>query len=578
MIKKFPALRYLTIGFALILSVSPNSLAEEPMPKLPIGMNLSAFDDWQTGYPFKNLMWGARPWITRNPQEGGPFETNFATKIPLDENGYPTEVPFTPEGKSEQVVFTLINKLVPPGVYILLYDGEGEIGPAVGTKVLQAEPGRVTLELTGGSFNSDYQGFTILRSAKGNHIRNIRILKEADEKADFDANPFREDFLEYCKQWHVLRFMDWQATNDSLEDEWKDRKKPTFYTMVGRGGDAIGLTKNPASEFRRLFSGGVALEILIKLANLTKVNPWFCVPHRATPEYMREMAQMIKTQLDPSLKAYIEYSNELWNWQFQQAQWMLRTKIAADRLAGQSKTGWKGNTPPAEFPLDNGTVAKDGGADHPERTAALARRCFEIFEEVFQGEDARRIVRVIGVQQTWPDTIRRTVRWVMDHGGADAVSPAGYFWPDKETYAKWEAAGASLTAEDVISDMNTILDTKIANYIQEIGGIADQFKLQYVVYEGGQHIQPKDQQEKPYMSALKEVQFSKGLYDCYIKNFRFHEAAGCDLFAAFASFSEQGKKFGSWGHQEYLGQPRDEIPKFGALLDVNIPKASGGSR
>lgn len=566
-----PLLVYMAILLVLGM-VERRAWSQEDLPKLRVGMNLSSVNDWTPGYPFKNLMWSARAWHTRNADGSGPFHTQLAEKIPLDEDGYPLELPYPSEGNPAQIVFTIITNLTEPGEYVLLYDGEGEIGPAMTTRIVSSEPGRVILQLKGGSLGAGYEGFAILRSQKGNHLRNIRILKLADEHADLSANPFREDFLTYCRQWHVLRFMDWQATNNSLEDEWKDRKKPSFYTMVGSSGDAIGRHGKPASAFRRLFSGGVALEILIQLANLTKTNPWFCVPHRATPEYMTEMAKMIHERLDPSLTAYIEYSNELWNWQFEQAHWMLNSKIAAEPLAGEKNNGWKNRTPPSEFPLDGGMVAREGGADHPERMAVLMRRCFQHFEAIFEGADRKRIVRVVGVQQAWPDTVRRTARWVAHHGGADALSPAGYFGPNKDIYARWEASGAALTPEVVLGDMENVLETHCRQWIQEIAGIAKEFGLRYVVYEGGQHIQPKDQKEASYMPVLRAVQFSQGLYDLYLKNFRLHQEVGCDLFVAFSSFSEQGTRWGSWGHQEFLGQPREEIPKYGALLDVNIPK------
>ncbi len=547
------------------------SFAEDVSAKIPVGMNLSSINDYTPGYPFKNLMWSARPWLTKNADGTGPFDTMLASKMPMDENGYPLEVPFTPDGEPGQVPFTIINNLVEPGEWVLLYDGDGEIGPAMSTKIVESRPGRVVLELNGGTFGADYEGFTILRSAKGNHIRNIRIVRPEDEQADLVANPFREDFLQYCRQWHALRFMDWQVTNDSLEDEWKDRKLPTFYTMVGSGGDPLGLWGKPATEFEKRFSGGVALELLIQLANLTKTDPWFCVPHRATPEYMTEMARMIKDRLDPSLKAYVEYSNEVWNWQFQQAQWMIRVRTAAEPLAGQEFDGWAGDDIPTEFPLDNGTCARDGGADHPERMAVLMRRCFAEFEKVFSGADRKRIVRVIGVQAGWTDTIKRTADWVMAHGGADALSPSGYFGPDEEVYERWEAAGADLTPQQVIQDLDDVLERTLSCR-HEAAEIASEHGLRYVVYEGGQHIQPKGQGETPYLPALNAVQFSKELADLYAKNFRIHREIGCDLFCAFASFSQQGTRWGSWGHQERIGQPREEIPKYGALLDANTPK------
>ena len=283
------------------------------------------------------------------------------------------------------------------------------------------------------------------------------------------------------------------------------------------------------------------------------------------------MAKLVKATLDPKLKAYVEYSNEVWNWQFQQAGWMIQSKAAGDALAAAGRKAWKDGVVP-EFSLDGGEVAKDGGIDHPERMGALDRICFKQWEEVFTGVDRARIVRVIGVQHGWVDTAKRTVEWVMAHGGADAVAPAGYFGPNDAIYARWDAAGAALTADQVIADMNEALEKDSASWTRQIGRIAKDHRLRYIVYEGGQHIQPKGQEEKPYMPALKAAQFSPGMHGVYMKNFAVHQETGCDLFAAFSSISKQGLRWGSWGHQEFYGQPRSEIPKYGALLDANLPK------
>ena len=561
---------------AVTANAAPPAAAKDaPVPakaKIPMAMNLAGIADYTPGFPFKNLMWGARVWLSRDEDGQGAFNTELADKIPLDANGYPLELPFKPAGAAKaQTLFTIIPNVTEPGKYVVLYDGEGVITVAMSSKLVSSEPGRMVIELAGQSDSETYDGIAIKGSLKSNHIRNIRILRLEEEKADLVANPFRTDFLNYCKQWHALRFMDWAVTNNSLEKEWSGRKPVGFYTMVGTDGDAIGRWGKPASEFLQLYSGGVALEIMIQLANMTNTDAWLCVPHRATAEYRTEMAKLVKAKLNPKLKVYVEYSNEVWNWQFQQAGWMIQSKAAGDALAAAGRQAWKDGLVP-EFSLDGGAVAKDGGQDHPERMGALDRICFEQWEAVFSGADRARLVRVIAVQHGWVDTVKRTVDWVMAHGGADAVSPAGYFGPNEEIYARWDAAGAALTADQVIADMHEALEKDAAPATRQIGQIAKGHKLRYIVYEGGQHIQPKGQEEKAYMPALKAAQFSQGMYDVYMKNFAVHQEAGCDLFAAFSSVGKQGLRYGSWGHQEFYGQPRTAIPKFGALLDTNTPR------
>ena len=547
--------------------------------RLPLGMNLSGISDYTLGFPFKNLMWGSRPWLTRNEESGGPFDTKLSAELPVDAQGYPLEIPFFPaKAEQPQVVFTIIPNVVEPGDYVVLHDGEGKIEPAMGTELVSSAPGRVVIRLAstrgkrGGTGGSErYEGIAITRSKKGNHVRNIRILALADENADLAANPFRKDFLDYCRQWHALRFMDWQSTNNSLEKEWSGRKLPDFYSMVGKSGDAINRWGQRPSEFEHLFSGGVALEVIIQLANLTETDPWICVPHRATPEYITEMAKLFKERLDPKRKVYVEYSNEVWNWQFKQAGWMIQSKLAGDLVLAKGGKAWKDGVVP-EFPYDDGAVAKDGGTNHPERIGALNRYVFEFWEKVFTGADRARMVRVVGVQHAWIDTVRRTARWVADNGGADALAPAGYFGPNKKIYERWDAAGEKLTPDQVIADMHEVFETDSSVWTREIGGIAKATGLRYLVYEGGQHIQPKEQKKTPYLPALVAAQKHPGMYDLYLKNFALHREVGCELFAVFASLSAQDSQYGAWGHQEYYGQPREEIPKWGALLDANAPK------
>ncbi len=550
---------------------APSAPPPPPALKLPIAMNLAGINDYSTGYPFKNIMWGARPWFTKNADGTGPFNTELIAKIPLTPQGYPLELPFLPEGASQpQTVFTVIPNITEPGEYALLYDGLGVIEPAMGTTATLSEPGRLILNLKNLPIADALEGIAIKKSTKGNPVRNIRILRKQDEKADLKANPFREDFLQYCKQWHALRFMDWMVTNNSLEKEWADRKQPDFYTMVGSSGDAIGRWGPPPTAFERRFSGGVPLELLIQLANTTKTSPWFNIPHRATLEYMTEFAKMVKARLDPSLKVYFEYSNEVWNWQFQQAGWMIQSKVAAEGL--EAAVAWKDGIVPTKFPLDDGAVAQDGGAGHPERMGVLDRRLFSQLEKVYTGEDRARMVRVVGVQHSWLDSAERTVKHVMEHGGADAISPAGYFGPNDTIYARWATAGANLTAAQVIADMNEALDKDSGPWTRAQAGIAKKYKLRYIVYEGGQHIQPKDQLETPYMPALLAAQSHPGMYEIYLRNLALHQEIGCDLFAAFSSIGKQGTRYGSWGSSESYAQPLSEAPKLRALIKANSPK------
>ena len=218
------------------------------------------------------------------------------------------------------------------------------------------------------------------------------------------------------------------------------------------------------------------------------------------------MAVLVRDTLDPSLKVYVEFSNEIWNWLFIQGHWMLRSALAAELVTDQGgPSPWEGGATPKRF--RNGVAIDVGGDLHPERTGALFRRCFRIWEDVFTGEDRKRLVRTCAVQNGWHDTAQRTLDWVMKNGGCDALSPGGYFGPDEKIYAEWEALGANLTADKVLSDMQLSI-AENAKLLKMYSESAKKAGVDLVIYEGGQHIQPLNQQQTPYNAALAAAQKS----------------------------------------------------------------------
>jgi len=556
-------LRNAGFGAAAIAVPSSLSLIQNPLGRpvrrnpgfqIPVGMNLAGIADWEFGFPFANLMLGSRKWLTCLSTGGGPWNTNVIDQIPLDADGYPLEVPYAVAGV-EQHVFTLLPSCLEAGRYVVLWEGDGELNVELSCAVVSRSANRMVIQMN----MSDDGGAMVLkirRSARGNHVRNIRVLRESEENRDLAANPWRQDFLDWIAPFGTLRFMDWQRTNNSTESTWAGRKRPTFYTMVGDDGNMDPLLGTVNSPFDQLYSGGVAHELIIDLCNRTGKDCWICVPHFADDEYIRQMAMMYRQRLNRNLKIYLEFSNEIWNWQFNQAQWMLRAERSGDALVKQGIPAWK-NRQTRE------------GDRHPERIGWLFRHTFGIWERVFSGADRQRIVRVVSSQFGWYDVVQRTVKYVMENGGADALSVTGYFGPDDTAYSRWEAAGANCTAAMVLEDMNRIIDGPVKNGIAQYKALAAQYGLTYNCYEAGQHIQPKNQAETNYMPALAAAQSDPGMYDCYIKNLRYHSEAGVSLFVVFSSVGKQGERWGSWGHAPKYSTPLSQAPKLRALIEAN---------
>lgn len=543
----------LNVGSSAGSSIPKNS----DFPKLPIGMNLAGIADWEPGFPFRNVFLGSRSWLTRNLDGSGPHSTETQSSFQYDNDGYPLQVPVASPGNPVlQTVFTYLPNSPKPGVYILLHEGEGEFEGAGSTKLLWSSPGRVKLRLSHPPDGT--VPIVIKRSKLGNHVRNIRLVAEADEKVDLDASPFLPEFLDFCRPFHCLRFMDWGSTNNSLEEAWESRKSRTFYTQVGRTGDPEATYGPAPTQFQYMYSGGVAIEYMIQLCNKLQINPWFCIPHRATDDYIAQFARLVKEQLDPRLKVYVEYSNEIWNWQFHQAGWMLRSPLAGALVEAKGGSPWK-------------NTSKKEGKDHPERIGALFRRAFAIWEREWTGADRTRLIRVCAVQAAWADASQRTVKWCVENGGADVVSPAAYAGPNKETYDSWEAAGESLTPQQVVADVMSGRDmARSENSTAAIVRYAAERGVKYVAYEGGQHIQPKGQAELPYNAALGAAQYHPAMYDLYVEMLRLHRDLGCEMFCHFSSVGRQGTRWGSWGAKASYEEADDVSPKMRALVAVNV--------
>src|SRR5690606_32137070 len=106
----------------------------------------------------------------------------------------------------------------------------------------------------------------------------------------------------------ILRFLDWQRTNDNFAVAWDERSTPRSSSQVA--------------------SAGVAPEDMVDLANLMGADPWFLMPYRADDAYIRSFAELVHQRLDPRRVVYVELGNEVWNDMFDAAQQAEREGIA----------------------------------------------------------------------------------------------------------------------------------------------------------------------------------------------------------------------------------------------------------
>lgn len=524
------------------------SVQKDETPKLPIGMNIPSNNYYSTSLIYRDVMKTSTKWLSlyRNPSEG-PTTPHL---IPTDEQGYPIELPYLVPGESkEQIVRFMINNYY-KGRYVLKYDGEGEIRP---DRNWEKKGDKIILKLDG---KGGHYWLDIKKSKRGNHVRNIQILPE--ESADDTTTLFDPLFIEGLRPFHCIRFMDWIGTNGSDQKTWDQRSKPDFYTQGIKG---------------------MAIEHAIELCNLLHTNAWFCIPHQANDEYIHNFAQLVHERLDPSLKVYVEYSNELWNWIFPQARYPLD------------------NAPGALDSYVSEDLAKISPKDEhfQRKDAYMMQRTFKIWSDVFGDSAKDRLVRVAAVQHVWVDNTRIILEYLFKKdkngkplegpllvgstgAGCDALSPAGYFYYAKDDVKKWESMDpALLTPGLILESVENNYWNVTGKATKDTAVLAKAYNIDYIVYEGGQHLVPPDSKEGPIANAIWDAQIDPKMYDIYMTMFRqlASPEVDCKLFCAFSYVGERKSRWGSWGHLESVDQLKDPsklmqvAPKFQALLDAN---------
>lgn len=540
----------------LLLCAPLSATAQSAARDFPLAINLAEVNDWSSQQPFIDVFKTARRWIGHKPgQWGGVTHEDLEERGLLDAQGWPTSVP-----QDLGSIGTLILTDLPAdaevfaGRYILRFEGEGivEVGGAA-TNVRYGE-GRVAFDFTPGTGRMVL--IKIQRSdpmKTGDYVRDITVVREEQEAAFRSGAIFNPLWLDRIRGFGVLRYMDWMHTNNSTQQDWANRPKPDDFSYTRKGMPA---------------------EIMIRLANELGADPWFCMPHLSDDTYQRSFAEMVEARLDSGLTAYVEYSNEVWNWQFTQAKW---AEAQAQERWGQ----------------------RHKGQDYyGMKTARMA----QIWADVFAA-DRDRLVTVIATQTGWlglEESILEAPLWVAEgndppHSYADAYAITGYFGSylgrdemrdttlgkiaESTQAAEADARERGLTGEALAAhveahrfDMATewatdaLLDSR--QYGDEFDGldrstdtffpyqaeVAENYGLDLIVYEGGTHIVGVGAQvgDDTLTEFFTHFNYTPEIATLYRRLFEKWAEVSDGPFALFNDVATP-VKWGSWGHLRHLG-------------------------
>jgi hypothetical protein len=528
-----------------------------------MAVGLAPVTDWAAQLPFLDVMKTARPWLGHLPgQYGGIEYAELVKDGHIDAQGWVTSLP-----RAAGSVGTLILTDLPEaaaksleGRYVLRYQGSGIVETGGRATNVRYGTGEVRFDYTPGAGSVEIR---IQRTNAADPVREITVVRE--DRVDLHARGaiFNPDFTARLVSFDTLRMMDWMETNNSAQATWENR---------------------PLASDASWAHKGVPLEVMLQLANDLGTNIWINMPHLADDAYVRAFAQAVMAGLDPARTAYVEYSNEVWNFQFEQTRW---ADAQAQARWGQADVG-------TQF--------------YAMRAAQVAR----IWSQVFEGTQAR-LVNVISSQTGWLGLEENILNapLVVAEGAPkpseafDAYAVTGYFggilglegrreqvsgWLDESLarandavtaqgltgearqqainavqydhaaeLAAAELSGGSVSGENV--DTVSDLVTRVWPYHARV---ADAAGLELVMYEGGTHIvgigpQVDDERLTAFFQHLNYTPEMGALYTALLAGW---DSVGGRMFNAYADIYVP-TKWGSWGALRHLD---DANPRWDALV------------
>jgi hypothetical protein len=436
------------------------------------------------------------------------------------------------------------------------------------------------------------------------------------QTASLENQLFHPAFLARVNEapWGLVRFMDWNSTNASPVEAWTDRRRPSHAFKVG-----ILNPQPPAQGFPGDRDTGVAYEHMVALANATGKDLWINVPHLASDDFVTKLAQLLRygsdgsnpytspqanpvfPPLQPGLRVYLEYSNEIWSGgnAFAQGEW----------------------------------AAQQAQAQGISKAQFNARRFCDVwrtFQQVFGGTS--RLVRVAAVFTALQSYTEPFLTEMRDYGGTlsppvepDVIACTTYFGNGIQDWVHAKSEAQGLTADkwfytgEYFDPGNGVLRpvslpptdpywtsrrffAHMGQAFQEwrrrmlggsaaegggpdatgFGGGFDVWLRQLaltvfpqpkplVAYEGGPSLytdyldgpDPRDDGITLFVSAMNRHLAIKTLYAVHLN---MAKSKGLRTHSAFVD-AGLWSKYGQWGHLEYLQQPKSRAPKWDFLLN-----------
>lgn len=559
----------------------PPPLEVPPARDFRLGYNLDFPGDWTNLPPFIDQIKNARGWSAACSEEDP--DCHPTRHLELDAQGWVKTLRYrgdpTRSYDRVELIFNSSKHRSDIGQrFVATWRGEGEIEVHGSDDASHdAERRRITFTLPA--------GLTLLRltaidpGRTGDYLRDIRVFRADHEALLSQGKIYNPEMLRYLAPFRSLRFMDWMQTNTPGRCSEGERDGEACYAVsnesCGPGARCVmagvwserptmdraiwidsGQFLEPSAPERGPKRGGYPLEVLVALSNELGAAPHFNLPTHADDDYIRHFAEHVRDHSRADLPVSVEYSNEVWNWGFPQADY---AKAHAEQL-------WPG--------LGSGWV---------QYMALRTHQMCRIFHEVFAGQE-HRLRCLISPQTGWrglAEDVLDCPAWIEDHPEqesctkyVDAINISGYFSgclpAHPEIILGWLRDGReqALTRafeqlehggliEQCSGDSLDNLDRTIDAY-RHFMQLAARRGLGLEVYEGGTHFDYSSESDggDPRVEAfLVDMTRDERMHQAYLRNYEGFRRAG-------------GSTFNIWGWVA----PDDTFANANSASDFEHPK------
>lgn len=522
---------------------------------LSLGVNTDKWEDFGTSLHGADAMSGSSQWLVVDSTGQTLSANSVVPYLPSGvEKGYPDWAQMAIDYPGFLGVTARLHQSIGAnyrtGTYTLFFEGD----PLSCDAILQDPGSGVTLTSTTTDPTGTYKTYTVaifgasslnMRILSSNNdavtgpltgpIRNIRVWVPGETVGQTDG--LAADYLgiitELGNTSSVLRLLNWCQVNFCGAEVENPGGPPYTYSPSTRGWTPDWANRKPFPYVRQSQSDDrqfdpVAPELWCELARRTGRPIWITLPHRYTlndaqyTAYVTSLAQFLKDNYPAGLDIYVEYSNEIWNGQYN------GNASTTPRASGFPVAAWMSE------------LAFTSGLSYEVTTAREILKAFEAWEAVWSGADRTRtkfavMGHVINVSFAAGILAEIQAQGRMDL--VDGVGCAGYF---RCTTAQYQDYNTRLsdgdgtndpTVAEIITDARASIPATLSPGFVAHRSLADTYGIALWGYEGGDGIESNG----PVGPLLNQCHSANPeMYDAYEQWMQALVDDGFDLFVHFS--------------------------------------------